>query len=148
MREGKRKRRVAHSLWRRWWRPAVLKAFQQRPHAPIPSVHHRSPGVLAVSLPSRAGCVQLLKTVLFLLGNAHGLMRCEATRPRAISKAKMFAFLPTWGLHGPMRCEATHDAESPSEAVRVPFIFRGSRKIIKLFVSGRRSWRHSFELKN
>ena len=37
----------------------MLKAFQLGPGFVPPRVHHRSPGVLAVSPPSHAGCVPL-----------------------------------------------------------------------------------------
>ena len=42
------------------WARGAGSALQQGPHIPLPRVHHRSPGVLAVSsLPlPRSGCAQ------------------------------------------------------------------------------------------
>ena len=73
------------SFWR-WWRQAVqgVRSCQGR-LVPLPAFTTAALDVHAISLPSRSGCVQLLKTVLLPLRNAHVPKRCEATRPRGIS---------------------------------------------------------------
>ena len=139
---------------------------QQGPHSP-PRVHQ--PGRARHLSPSRSGCAQPMKTMLSAfspisetsktrevthmalpageagaeahMGTLMERTMCEAMKRCTLRDqlAKLSLFFPTRGYHGLVRCKATHDSASE---VRVSFRVRGRQKIIKLFVSGRRSWRH------
>ena len=96
---------------RRWWKPAVQECGPARA-ACLPSrVHHRSPGVLAISSPrSRAARSRERQFITD--------QRSANRRTWRIQLAMLFLF-PHRDTLGTVGCEATHNAEAASEAVRV-----------------------------
>ena len=137
------------------------RAPQQGPHSP-PRVHQ--PGRARHLSSSRSGCAQPMKTVLSAFspisetsktrevthmanqlagwrgsprGDTRGTkkVRSDARRDSACEAA------PVFSAHGVTNWRSRRGSPA-SEAVRVSFRVRGRQKIIKQFVSGRRSWRH------
>ena len=117
--------RALHLFRRRWWKPAVQECGPARA-ACLPShVHHRRPGLLAISSPrSRAARsrerqfimdqrsanrrtwrFQLAMLFLFPHRDTLGRVRCEATHSAEAASSRVF---PHGDTSETIRCEATH----------------------------------------